>query len=200
MLPKTVDLDVCIDALHGSMMLRGQALQIELAVGLYVFNTLGATDINAKKTLRGIYASAGEADCIEPGSESYQTVNRRMSYIAGLHDNLRPKVIKKWIAGKAGQEAIDAIIEQLKPYGFTAMDNIRIFITPTLSKPEPVKEDAVQAMEEVPHRRATDAPGTIHIKTDHMDLPVPPDTPPNELMDLAMQIIELAKRGEKLAA
>lgn len=195
MLDKTIDLSFCIDALRGSMMLRGQALQIELAVGLYAFQAIGATDINAKKTLRGIYASAGEADCIEPGSDSYQTVSRRIGYIAGLHDNLRPKVIKKWIAGKSGQDSIDAIIEQLKPYGFTAMDNVRIFITSALSKPVTIATDAEQAAPEPQHRRATDAPGTVHVKTEHIDLPIPPDATKDELMDLAMQIMALAKKG-----
>lgn len=193
------NLDFCIDALRGAMALRGQALQTELAVGLYTYHVCGSNDLQAKKVLRSIYASAGEADCLTPGSDSYQTVNRRMDYIAALYEKIKPRIIKKWIAGKSNQEAIDGIIVGLQPFEFRAMDHVRVFAKkPAQQRSESPVAEKNEPVTDHPMRRASDqpeAPGTRHVRTDHIDVAIPPDATRDELMRLAMEILELAKQA-----
>lgn len=181
------NLDFCIKALRGAMMLSKQAIQIEIAVCFVVYyNHDGDTGIQAMKALRAIYADAGRVDCLTPGSRSYQTVNRRMRRCGDLYETVSHKKMKRVLKDKHGEQAIEVIKQFIEPYGIESMDDVAAHA----GKPrEPAEPKTVQR-----DRRASDAPGVVHVKTRHLDIPIPPDVPKSELLALAKKLTDLAQK------
>jgi len=181
------NLEFCVDALQGAMMLGKQAIQIEIAVCFVVFlQHDGDTGIKATKELRQVYHEAGRADCLTSDSPSYKTVNRRMGRCADLYEALGHRKIKKAVSGLSGKELIEALKKFIKPLDIGSMDDVAAHA----GKPRPPAEPKQVAQD----RRATDAPGVIHVKTRHIDLPVPPDVPKTELIALAKKLMRLAEK------
>lgn len=168
------NLDFCIDALRGAMMLSGQALQVEIAVAFIVFDRMGSTDFQAKKVLRGIYASAGRADCLTPDSPSYQTVNRRMSRCADFYDTVRAGKVRKLLKPLAGQAAIDALVTLIASYQVQTMDDVA---RRTGKEPQAHK----------------DAVGSFHVKTEHIKIDMTPDVTADEILALIKELRALVK-------
>ncbi len=153
----------CIEALQGAMMLTAQAIQVEIAVSFVIFYEQGSTDIQAKKVLRQVYASAGRVDCLSAGTGSYATVTRRMGRCAAFFDSLGKRKLKPVIAGKAGKAAIDAVVAFLAPYAIETMDDLA-------------------ARTGGPRKAREEVPGTLHIKTEHCRLDLTPDEKLDELI------------------
>ncbi len=205
-------LDFCVELLHGGMDLGKRALQIELAVGLYVFFTCGSADINAKKVLRGIYASAGQVDCIKPGSPSYTRVANRMTAIAGLYDKLRRRRITDWIGDHHGAAATTAIIEGLKSYEFMVLDDVTEFWTGKTRKQRKAARVAADQDRGLAandshhsnvidfHRRVADDPKAIHIEQPHIRVDIDRKATAQEIQTIIMELTGLlAKRSLKTA-
>lgn len=184
--------EFCIEALRGAMLLSKQAIQVEIAVCFIVFCEHGGdTGPTATKVLRGIYAEAGRADCLTPDSPSYKTVQRRMRRCGDFYDTIGHKRIKRMLNDKHGDEAITVIRQFIEPYEISSMDDVAAHAgKPRQASEErpPKKSTADKA------RRATDAPGTVHIKTKHMDIPVPPDVTKAELLQVAKKITAIAEK------
>ena len=163
----------CIEALQGAMMLTAQAIQVEIAVSFIVFYEQGDTDIQAKKVLRQVYASAGRVDCLTSGTGSYGTVTRRMGRCAAFYDTLGKRKLKTVVNGKQGKAAIDAVIAFIKPYEIETMDDLAAHAArPRVPKPAPVESS-----------RATDFVETvIHIETEHVHIDVTPEATKEELL------------------
>lgn len=181
------NLDFCVTALRGAMMLSRQAIQIEIAVSFVVFHQHGGdTGIGPMKVLRQIYAEAGRVDCLTSNSRSYNTVNRRMRRCGDFYEVTGHSRVKKLLKDKHGKEAIEIVKQFIEPYEIESMDDLAAHggnpRQPEATKPP--KHD----------RRATDAPGTVHVKTKHIDLPVPPDVPKAELIALAQKLMRLAEK------
>lgn len=181
------NLDFCIEALRGAMMLSKQALQVEIAVCFVVYHQFdGDTSAATMKALRGIYASAGRVDCLTADSPSYQTVNRRMRRCGDFYATIGHKTIKRILKDKSGDEAIKVIIQYIEPFEISSMDDVAAHA----GRPRQPAE-----LKPSPHdRRTTDAPGFVHVKTRHLDIPIPPDVPKAELLLLARRITELAEK------
>ena len=165
----------CIEALSGAMMLTAQAIQVEIAVSFIVFYNEGGTDINAKKVLRQVYASAGRVDCLSSGTGSYATVTRRMGRCAAFYDTLGKRKLKPVINGKQGKDAVQAVIEFIRPYEIENMDDV------AAHGARPRKPDVAPSEQ---HRRATDIAETvIHIETEHVHIDVAAEATKTELQE-----------------
>lgn len=191
-----VNLEFCVEAMRGSMMLRGQALQTELAVSFIVFDACGAADIGAKKILRAVYASAGRVECLTSGSPSYQTINRHMDRSARLYEKVKARSVTKWIKGRSGPEAIDAIIAALEPLHLMSMDDVAEYAT---GKPR-VSARTKYTPENHPKRRSDDSGFAFVVETEHIHVGIPADATPDEVVDAANRLMELAKEMKKKAA
>ena len=188
-----VTLDFCIEAMRGSMNLRGQAVRIELAVGLVVYRACGSADAAAKKVLRGIHASAGRADCLTPQSPSYKPVMRRIDRCASLYDKLKSRTIKKWIDGKSEQAAIDAIVAELKALDIQSMEDVLDYVGLPRS-------DSKERSQPEHNRRASDREAAYTVDTEHVHITIPSEATPEELVQAADKLMELAREMRMVAA
>lgn len=186
------NLTYCVDAMRGSMALRGQALQIELAVSLIVYHTCGSSDIAAKKVLRAVYAASG-IDCVKPDSVSYRTIARRMDRSAGLFDKIKPNTLTKWLKGKADTQAIDAVVAGLKPLKLNSMDDVLTYTTGKKREKES-KPRTTYTPELHPLRRAEDVDAVVMLDTEHIHIGVPAGVSADELEQAAEKLIELADK------
>ncbi len=194
-----MNLDFCIDALRGAVLSARQALQVEIAVGVVVYNAYGSVSQAAKKELRAVYATAGEIDCLSINSKRYQTVNRRMERIGKLYNHIGPKKLSKVISRLPEEKIIDTLVDFLAKFNICSMDDLLEVIGEprhrepsadivTLGLPLPVEGAGT------PSRRVADRPDTIHIETDHIKVDATPDMTEAEVMDLIRQLLDLVKK------
>lgn len=183
-------LQFCIDALRGALQLSKQAIQTEVAVCFIVFYEHGGIiNSDTMKALRGVYHEAGRVDCLTPDSRQYKTVSRRMNRCADLYETVKHSKIKRALKDKFGKEAIEIIKQFLAPYEIESMDDVAAHAGKPRQPAEP---------KEIPHdRRTTDAPGTVHVKTKHIDLPIPPDVPRSEVEALVKKLQALLDKMPK---
>ncbi len=196
-------LDFCVELLHGGMDLGKRALQIELAVGLYVFFTCGSADINAKKVLRGIYASAGQVDCIKPGSPSYTRVANRMTAIAGLYDKLKRRRITDWIGDHQGAAATTAIIEGLKPHEFMVLDDVTEFWTGKTRKQrkaDRIGDGKEEAANDVIYKQITHTQGVVRFAHTHIIAAVDPQATKEDIQAVIIELMALMAQRETKSA
>lgn len=181
------NLQVCIDALRGALQLSKQAIQVEIAVCfLVIFEHGGDTSAPTMKALRGVYHDAGRVDCLTPDSRSYKTVSRRMNRCADFYATVTHKKVRRSIKNKGGKAALDAIKALIEPFDIDSMDDVAAHSGEPRKQPEP---------RIVPHdRRSTDSPGVVHIKTRHIDIPIPPDIPKSELLALVKKLQALVEK------
>ena len=188
------NIDFCIETMTSSLIGSASALQIEIAVSLLVYSTLGSADLDAKRTLRQVYASAGRYDCLTPDSTSYQTISRRMQRSAGLFEKLGAKRLAKIIAGKKDQDALQLLVDGIKPFQLLSWDDVQQFATGIDKKAARIVKTPAQHI-----RRATDAPDTIHLKTENIKLDIPAVATHKEIMELVQKLIQVSESA-KLAA
>ncbi len=172
-----------IEALRGAMLLSRQALQVEIAVGMLTYFTYGDTGMSARKVLRGIYASAGRADCLTSDCPSYNTVNRRMGRVADFYAGVKPRALRQVLGELKGAEAVDSLVKFLEPYQIASMDD--------LLKAAGGGRDRTTVKE---HERRIIA---VHIKTQHLDFPVPVETPISELWEFIDKLTEFARSKQE---
>lgn len=125
--PPRANENVWVTALTGAEGFHRDALQLELAVGLSVFSVKAdATKVglDAKKTLRNVYALAGYA-CATPQGEDYKTVNRRINVAADLYQHIGGReTIVDWIGDAAPREQVKCIMEHVKGYKFDSINDV----------------------------------------------------------------------------
>lgn len=174
----------CVKALAGAFSLSCRALQVELAVSLYVFHKLDGPTNVAKRDLRQVYADAGRP-CLSYEDASYQTVMRRIGRSAALFDKIGAKKIARAVGESSGAGAIAALVDLLAAFNLQTMDDVGMYV----GHMPKVKVDTPR-----PHnRRAVDDPEVTHIKTRHIDVAVPPGTPAKELVALANKLLKIAE-------
>lgn len=203
-------IEACATALNHAAMNRKSAIQLELAVGLGVFHMHGGADKEARAMLVNAYAAAGYR-CTKLADMDYKTVNRRINATASLFEKLP---VSKWVGQLSDMTALQAICEGLAPYELYSIQDVlryaapqrvqastRILVTPNtsiLSGPPAAGGHTGQQKIRDQMRRATDqVKNGRSISTEHMSLLIPKDTPRSELIDLAMQLMSLAKDTEK---
>lgn len=197
-------IETCANALTHAALNRKLILQLELAVGLCVFALHGSTDRDGRTMLNAAYAAAGYR-CTHISEMDYKTVNRRINATASLFEQLP---ILKWVGELSEIDAIRAVCDGLEPYELFTIQDVLRYAAPQKVRPQlAVKPNADilagpttgQQIIAQQFRRAVDQPGqTIH--TDHLQLTIPHGTPRAELIDMAMQLMALAKANELLTA
>lgn len=188
---KELNFDFCTKALKTALTTSKTALKMELAVGLYVFHMHGSADIHAKRALRAVYAACGE-DCETPEGADYKTNSRRMERIGKLYYKLGARKIKKALAGIGEMTAVDALREYIEPLNLKTMDAVSEYC---LDPQEKANDKPQKPMT----RRATDAPGVVHFKTEHVRIDIPPEASQSEIVNLANKLLELAATLKKAA-
>jgi hypothetical protein len=164
-------------SLRAASMNRRAAVQIEIAVGFAVcLDTLPQRRL-AKETLVSIYADAG-VPCREPGDVEWKSVQRRISATLDLFDHIGENEVKKWAGDAQRTVLINQLVAKIEPLKLASTNEI---ISVCKKEPKPGE------------KRRGPRPGT-HIDTDNVHLVIPPDTSPDELMQLAQQILQLASK------
>jgi len=197
-------IEVCATALAHAALNRKMILQLELAVGLCVFALHGSTDREARAMLNAAYAAAGY-HCTHINEMDYKTVNRRINATASLFENLP---IKKWVGHLSDMDAIKAVCEGLEPYELFTIQDVLRYAAPAKVRPKlAVKPNATiltgpttghdKVVQQF--RRAVDQPGQT-LTTEHLQMTIPHGTPRAELIDMAMQLMTMAKANELLTA
>lgn len=204
-------IETCASALGHAAMNRKAAIQIELAVGLAVFLLHGSSSKDARAMLVDAYAAAGYR-CLHINEMDYKTVNRRINATAALFEKLP---VAKWAGKLNDADAIRAICEGLEPYElFTVQDVLRysaphkvqqqqraaVHVTPNtsiLNLPTGNTNHTGQQKVTEQFRRAADRVevDAARVHTDHLMLIIPKGTPREELIEMAMQIMALAKEN-----
>ncbi len=199
-----VELDFCSDMLHRSMMLGKQALQIELAVGLFVFHAHTVADIASKKVLRGLYASAGRVDCLKSDSPHYHAIAKRIGVIAALFDKLKPRTISKWIDGFEGVNAVEGIMAELKPLELMSLDDVIEFYSGVSrkardkAKSEAANDSSMNVLEF--RRRTADQGDAIHIEQRHIHVDIDRRAKPEEIQAVIAELMSYLAKGSLKSA
>lgn len=204
-----ITIETCIDALTIAVMNRRGAIQIELAVGLAVFHSHGGTNRDARRLLAEVYASTGY-QCLTITDPDYKTINRRINATAELYEKLP---VDKWVGKLTEQNMLRALQEGLKPYEFLSYSDVARFCQPAIpERPAPVHVAPATEMlaptsnhtgqQKVVNmfRRAADQQDSKLIETDHMVVAVPASATPSEIIEVAMQLLALAKAVDNMVS
>ncbi len=65
---------------------------------------------------------------------------------------------------------------------------------------KPVDTQVPDAPVKTPKRRATDTRQYRHVKTEHIQIDIPVDAPPDELIELANKLIRIAEKASERKA
>lgn len=207
-------IDNCAEALNTAAINRKAAIQLELSVGLAVFLLHGGSNKDGRAMLVSAYAAAGYA-CTHIGDMDYKTINRRINATAALWEKVP---VKKWVGKLDGKDALRAVYDGLAPYElFTIQDVMRyaapqkvraqvkvkpnadILSIPTGAAPPAANGNHTgqqKVMDQM--RRVSDQvkAGTT-VSTEHLTLLIPEGTPKSELIEMAAQLLQLAKKETK---
>lgn len=204
----------CVNALHGAALSRKTVLQIELAVGFGVFFVEDGTSKIARQALCEAYASAGY-QCLHHEDADYKTVNRRINATADLFNTIGIKSVRRWVGQHNESRMLDALVEGLRPYELYTVSDVQRYCDPVAAIPAGPQIAATpapsilagptatgQAKIVAMFRRSADHPleGSRRLATEHLSLVVPPAINRDELVVLAMQLLEMSKEFEKIAA
>jgi hypothetical protein len=181
--------DLYIAAISGAMLHRRTALHIELAVGICIAYDFVDDEVPARVALTNIYAASGY-DCLTRAGLDYKTINRRVNVAMQLFDHLGGKRMK--IGAVAGMRRIEHVQRIVEALTVQSINDVLLLIgRPVSSTPAPAARMPVPRTEQA--RRAVDAPGVQHVRTEHLDLAVPPGTTRSEVLQLAAELLKLAE-------
>lgn len=200
-----LSIDTCADALTHAAMNRKAAIQIELAVGLAVFQMHKSTSKDARAMLVDAYAAAGYR-CVHISEMDYKTVNRRINATAALYEKIP---VAKWVGKLNDSDALKAICEGLAPYELYTVQDVLRYAAPqkvqSLVRVRPAADvlsipnnhTGQQKVQDQMRRLNDQARAGITISTEHLSILVPKDTPRTELIELAQQLLALAEKDIK---
>lgn len=204
-----LSLETCTSALKSAAINRKASIQLELSTGLAIFLMNGGTGKEARQQLNVAYAEAGY-DCIRFGGTDYKTINRRINAAASLYEKLP---VAKWVGNLAEMDVIEAICIGLEPYELYSIQDVLRYAAPhkvqhrtpvepahdLLSGPATATVHTGQALVMAQFRRASDRPleGAKRVSTEHLALAIPKDVSRAEIIELAMQLMSLARDEAK---
>jgi hypothetical protein len=183
--------DVYLACLSNAVLHRRTAIQLELAVGLCVAHDLVADPAQGRVMLVKVYASAGY-ECLVPDGRDYKTINRRVNNAFLLFDKIGDAAVKRALRGQQGHRRVEAVQALLEPLQLFTMDDVLAFCGRPRASQSRVSATPAGAPEAAPARRAVDQPGVVHVRTEHVDVPLPPETTRAEIMELVSQLLKMA--------
>lgn len=197
--------DVYLACLSNAVLHRRAALQLELAVGLCVAHDVVEDPALGRVTLTNVYASAGY-DCLAPDGADYKTINRRVNTAFLLFDKVGADAVARALRGHSRHRRVEAVQSMLEPLKLYSMDDVMAYCgRPRASQ---AKRTEVAAHVRGGHtsstsaptpplmRRAIDHPDVVHVRTEHLDVPIPPSATRAELMQLVAELLKLANTFE----
>ncbi len=198
----------CVEALASSFLSRRQALQAELAVGLIIFASEGDSNKEAKRDLRGLYASAGHL-CIDPKGADYKNINKRVNNTATLFDVVTRRAVRNWIGDAAEEGVLSAVMAALEKFQFATMDDVLEYCARPNNRTArqrandaataEARSDANKRRGGPLARRAGDIEGAIKIDTADIHIVILKTATPDELRQAAAKLLELAEAATKAA-
>lgn len=182
--------DVYCACLSNALLHRRAAIQLELAVGLCVAHDLVDDPAQGRVALAQVYASVGY-DCLKPDGRDYKTINRRVNTTFLLFEKLGAEAIARAVRGTGGHRRVEAVQAAIEPLQLFTMDDVLAFCgRPRAGQ---VRQQAPSVTpEHHPARRAIDQPGVVHVRTEHLDVPIPPTATRVEIMQLVAELIKMA--------
>jgi hypothetical protein len=199
-------LDTCTTALNAAAINHKAAIQLELAVGLAVFHMYKGTNKDARKMLVQAYSLAGW-QCQKFADPDYKTVNRRINATASLYEKVP---VAKWIGHLQEMDIIQAICEGLEPFQLYTMQDVLRYAAPHRVRDNKVAVAPVHDILAGPggnnhtgqerimqqFRRASDRTdeGSQTLATEHISVTIPKDASRDEVIELAYQLLALAKK------
>jgi hypothetical protein len=191
--------DVYHACLSNAALHRRAALQLELAVGLCVAHDLADDPAQGRVSLVQLYASVGY-DCLKPDGADYKTINRRVNTTFLLFGKLGAESVGRTMHGTVGYRRVEAVQAVLAPLALNSMDDVLEFCGRPRANGTQHKPAASRTPANHPARRAVDQPGVVHVRTEHVDLPIPPDVTRAELMQIVAELIKMADTfGSKMS-
>lgn len=198
--------ETCARILNVAAMNRKQAIQLELAVGLAVFQLHGNSGKDARAMLMGAYSAAGYR-CIHINEMDYKTINRRVNATAALFEKLP---IATWVGKLNDADAVKSICTGLEPYELFTISDVQRYCNPAKTNVPRARVEArphadILAGPSAPSghakviaqfRRAADK-ALKTVTTEHLTLAIPEGTPREEIIDMAHQLLSLAKENVK---
>lgn len=171
-------------AIANAALSRRSALQLELAVGFAVHIECGQAKRLTRALLCEIYSGAGyKANA--PGDLDWKSINRRITAALALFDFLGAADIAKWIEGKTKTDLLNAIVVKLEPMKLKSINE--------------VLEVCGKVGARAPRTERPEPEGTHHVDTENIHVTVPPEATADELMEVAMAIMDLAKQAAATA-
>jgi hypothetical protein len=195
--------DTCARVLNAAAMNRKQAIQLELAVGLAVFQLHGNSGKDARTMLMGAYSAAGYR-CTHINEMDYKTINRRVNATAALFEKLP---VAAWVGKLNDADAIKSICIGLEPYELFTISDVQGYCNPAKRRAPRARVEARPHVDILAgpsghekvieqFRRAADTPVRT-VSTEHLTLAIPSGTPREEIIDMASQLLALAKENNK---
>lgn len=179
--------DIYLASIQNAILHRRAAVNIEIAVGICVAYDFRDNPTEARVMLTNVYASAGY-DCLVTDGVDYKTVNRRVNASLLLFEKVGADPVGKAIATLTGHRRIEAAQELLAPLNLQTMNDVLGYCG------RPVARSAPAPVAVVAHtRREADHPGTRHVRTAHIDVPIPTTATRAEVLDLVAQLLKLAE-------
>lgn len=167
------------------------ALTVELAAAFAIINDCGESRRLARAMLCEVYALAGY-HCKEPKDFDWKRVSRRVTAAIALYEFLnKTGEVVEWCEGKQRTELLNFLIEKIRPLKLKTTNEVL-----------DVCDKLGQRRTRQPHQPgepAHDAPGTLHVNTEHVHIVVPPETTRAELMEAAMALMRLAEQVAQTA-
>lgn len=179
---------VLINQLGVAAVNRRAAFLIEMAVGMAVYAQHTRVDKTSRAELYGLYGAVGY-DCVAADGADYRTVHRRITAAGHLFEHTGAAAIETWCAGHSGADAVRAIVAQIAHLDVATVNGVLAMagrpVTPR-ALPGPTEEPGG-----TPRRRAEDRGERIDVGHAHVVLDE--GVTREDLIDLAAQLIELAK-------
>ena len=177
---KLLSLEICIKTLSQAASTRWRAVQLEMAVGVLYFAVEKSTNKQTRKAMMEVYASAGY-ECLSHTDRDYKSIWGRVQASAKLYRKLTHRVVMDWAGEQVSSQMIDSVAVEIAKLNLCTITDVLDYCS---------GERAPRAK----RQPVTEAPGTVHVKTAHLNIPIPPDIGYDELMEAAAALIELAKK------
>lgn len=175
---------ILINQLGAAAVNRRAAFLVEMAVGMAVYAQHGRTGKVPRAELYGLYGAVGY-DCVAADGTDYRTVHRRIAAAGHLFQHTGADTIETWCAGRTGADAVRAIVAQIEHLDIATVNGVLAMVGRPV-RPAPTEPDG-----KPPRRRAEDRGERLDVGHAHVVLEE--GVTRDEIMDLAAQLIELAK-------
>lgn len=185
---KSLSLNICIKTLRRAAETRWLAVQNEMAVSVLFFGSEKTANRDAKRKLIEVYATAGY-QCLTAQDRDYKAIWARVDAGAKLYKKLTHSVIMEWAGEAVSSQMIDAVAAEIAKLNLCTIVDVLEYCSGEKRHPP-----------RMPRARSVEAAGTVHVKTAHLDLSIPPEITYEEIMEAANRLIELARSRQEVLA